>query len=108
MKPEDLADLHGRQLAILRAAMQQVAPEARLVYSTCSLEREENEEVVEEALAEEASFRVLDCRVELERLRAEGELVVENLDSLVSGQFVRTIPGVHPCDGFFVAILQKS
>jgi len=30
------------------------------------------------------------------------------LESLVGGRFLRTIPGVHPCDGFFVAILQKS
>ena len=107
LKLPDLADLHGRQLAILRAAMRQVAPRGRLVYSTCSLEPEENEEVVEEALSGEPAFRVLDCRLELERLRAEGELVWNELDSLVSGRFLRTIPGVHPCDGFFVAILQK-
>ena len=108
LRAEDLADLAVRQLAILRAAMQHVAPGGRLVYSTCSLEREENEEVVEQALAAEPSFRVIDCRIEMERLRAEGELVWKDIDSLVSGQFLRTIPGVHPCDGFFVAILQKS
>ena len=78
------------------------------MYSTCSLEREENEEVIVKALSAETTFRALDCRAEMERLRAEGELVWENLDSLMSGQFVRTIPGVHPCDGFFVAILEKS
>ena len=52
--------------------------------------------------------QIADGRRILERLRAEGELVWEDLDSLMSGQFVRTIPGVHPCDGFFVAILEKS
>ena len=75
------------------------------MYSTCSLEPEENEEVVEGALSGSA-FDVLDCQVELERLKAEGELIWKP-DSLVSGRFLRTIPGVHPCDGFFVAILQK-
>lgn len=108
LKPEDLADLQGRQLAILRAAMQQVADGGRLVYSTCSMEREENEQVIDQALSGEAAFRVLDCRLDLERLREEGELVWDELDSLVSGRFLRTIPGVHPCDGFFVAILQKT
>jgi len=111
LKPEDLADLHRRQGEILQAAMRLVAPGGRLVYSTCSLEREENEDVVEAALAGEllgSSFHSLDCRLELERLRKDGDLAWENLDSLLSGQFLRTIPGVHPCDGFFVAILERK
>ena len=78
------------------------------MYSTCSLEPEENEQVVDQALSAEAAFRVLDCRLELEWLRAEGELVWNKFDSLISGRFLRTIPGVHPCDGFFVAILQRN
>jgi 16S rRNA (cytosine967-C5)-methyltransferase len=105
---QDLIDLQTRQLAILRSAMKHAAPSARLVYSTCSLEREENDVVVEKALAGQPTFRVLDCRIELERLQAENELVWKDINSLVTGKFARTIPGVHPCDGFFVAILQNS
>ncbi len=108
LKPEDLTDLQQRQLSILRTAMLLVEAGGVLVYSTCSLEREENEEVLEQALAAESSFRVLDARAELERLLEEGELAWKNIDSLLSAQFVRTIPGLHPCDGFFVALLQKS
>ena len=107
LKPEDLNELHQRQVAILRAAMQQVAVGGMLVYSTCSLEPEENESVVNEAISTDAAFRVVDCRLELERLKAEGELVWKE-DPLVSRRFLRTIPGVHPSDGFFVAILQRS
>jgi 16S rRNA (cytosine967-C5)-methyltransferase len=107
-KPQDLVELQARQLAILQSAMQHAGAGARLVYSTCSLEREEDEAVVEKALGAEPSFHALDGRIELERLRAEGELAWKELDTLVSGPFVRTIPGLHACDGFFVAILQKS
>ncbi len=107
LQSADLADLHGRQLAILQAAMHRVATGGRLVYSTCSLEPEENEQVVDKALSSEPEFSLLDSRLELKRLREEGELAWSDLDSLVSGRFLRTIPGVHPCDGFFVAILQK-
>ena len=46
LEPEDFADLQERQIAILRTAMAQLAPDGRLVYSTCSLEREENEDVI--------------------------------------------------------------
>jgi 16S rRNA (cytosine967-C5)-methyltransferase len=78
------------------------------VYSTCSLEKEENSAVVEKVLSIDRSFRVLDCRVELERLHSQGELRWEGIDSLTSGPYLRTIPGVHPCDGFFAALLQKT
>jgi len=107
LRLEDLADLQARQLAILQSAMQRVSSGGRLVYSTCSLEKEENSVVVEKAMSVDRSFRVLDCRAELERLRAQGELRWEHVDSLISGLYLRTIPGLHPCDGFFAAILEK-
>jgi 16S rRNA (cytosine967-C5)-methyltransferase len=108
LKFDDLADLHSRQLSILRSSMEQVARGGRLIYSTCSLEKEENEDVVERALAEDSSFRVIDCRSELDRLKAAGELTWPDLSSLRCGRYLRTLPGVHPCDGFFAAILEKA
>jgi 16S rRNA (cytosine967-C5)-methyltransferase len=107
LTPEDLADLQVRQLAILRSAMAQVAAGGRLIYSTCSLEREENEAVIERSLAEDSSFRVVDCRAELQRLQQEDELIWPDFASLTRGPYLRTLPGVHPCDGFFAAILEK-
>jgi 16S rRNA (cytosine967-C5)-methyltransferase len=46
LEPEDFATLQERQIAILRNGLAQLAPDGLLVYSTCSLEREENEDVV--------------------------------------------------------------
>jgi len=107
LQPNDLLDLQARQLAILQSAMKQVTPGGRLIYSTCSLEPEENSAVVEKALAADPSLHVLNGHVELERLRAQGDLAWEDLDSLTMGSYLRTIPGMHPCDGFFAAITEK-
>jgi len=107
LKPSDLADLQARQLAILRSALAHVAPAGRLIYSTCSLEEEENADVVEAALAANRDFHLLDCSTELDRLKKEGELVVAEPASLTRGPYLRTIPGIHLCDGFFAAILER-
>jgi 16S rRNA (cytosine967-C5)-methyltransferase len=107
LKPEDLADLQSRQVAILRAAMRHVAPGGRLVYSTCSLEPEENEQVVIACLQSAKDFQIIPIKEELTRLQQSGELVWKDLDPLVGGSFLRTIPGLQPCDGFFAAILEK-
>jgi len=104
----DLAALQQRQSAILRSALAQLAPGGCLIYSTCSLEKEENEDVIEQALAEDNSFRLLDCRAELDRLKASGELIWPDPTSLTRGPYLRTIPGFHPCDGFFAAILERA
>jgi len=47
LNPGDILDLQGRQVTILRNALAQLTPDGLLVYSTCSLEREENQDVVE-------------------------------------------------------------
>jgi 16S rRNA (cytosine967-C5)-methyltransferase len=105
---QDLRDLAARQLALLRAAMNLVAPRGRLIYSTCSLEQEEGEAVVGQALADYPAFRLLDCGAELERLRAAGDWIAPKIDSFVRGSYLRTIPGVHRCDGFIAAILKRN
>jgi 16S rRNA (cytosine967-C5)-methyltransferase len=107
LQPKDISELHHRQLSILRSALAHLAPAGRLVYSTCSLEKEENEDVVERALAENSSVTLLDCRTEIDRLHVIGELTWPAPLSLTRGPYLRTIPGVHPCDGFFAAILEK-
>jgi len=107
LKTEDLRDLQSRQAAILKSALRQLAIGGRLVYSTCSLEREENEAVVEAALDGAAEFKVIECKGELERLRQSGEMCWQDIASLVAGPYLRTIPGVHPGDGFFAAMMER-
>ena len=105
LKPEDLTDLAGRQREILRAALECVAPGGTLVYSTCSLEPEENEQVIEDILKSDPRFALRSCRELLQKLESEEELVAGITEQITSGEFLRTIPGVHDCDGFFAALI---
>jgi 16S rRNA (cytosine967-C5)-methyltransferase len=107
LKPEDLIRLQTYQLEILSATMRQSAPAGQVIYSTCSLEPEENQQVIEKALAANSGFRAVDARERLNELSESGELAWKDIDSLLDGPYLRTIPGVHPCDGFFAAVLEQ-
>jgi 16S rRNA (cytosine967-C5)-methyltransferase len=76
LQPPDLAEFQRRQVALLVQARALLAPGGLLVYSTCSLEREENEDVVELA----------------------GTGVVHRT--------VQRVPGREEGDGFFAAVLK--
>ncbi|HEX6495255.1 MAG TPA: antitermination protein NusB, partial [Acidobacteriaceae bacterium] len=100
-----------RQIAILRSAFRVLASGGRLVYSTCSLEPEENAMVIERFLASEVSARLEDVRERLDAMEAEGSLQSNGAQRLretaLHGSYLQTLPGVLPCDGFFAAILTR-
>ena len=60
--PEDLASYQAVQLALLQTAASLLAPGGFLVYATCSLEPEENEQVIEQFLTSSAGFTSTNCR----------------------------------------------
>ena len=108
LKAEDLQGLQDLQVSILRAAVAALAPGGRLVYSTCSLEAEEGEDVVEQVLCAPEAVTVVDCRDVLEEMKRAGELAWAEPQTLVRGRFLRTLPGIQPCEGFFAAVLRKG
>jgi len=98
-RAEDIAALAALQLAILKAVASLLAPGGRLLYSTCSVLREENEEVVARLLAAEPQLK-------LARLPAAGELAPGAVDC-PSG--VQLLPGAEAgTDGFYYACLEKT
>jgi 16S rRNA (cytosine967-C5)-methyltransferase len=105
---EDLAALKDLQVSILHAGLAALAPGGRLVYSTCSLEAEECEDVVEQVLCGQNAISVVDCVSVLEEMKSRGELAWAEPKTLVRDRFLRTLPGIHPCDGFFAAVLRRS
>jgi len=112
LRPDDMPRQAERQRAIFASALRAVRPGGRIVYSTCSLELEENEEVVAAVLAENASARVLPLALVLDELRNRGilsERAAEQLPKCLTPEgFLRLIPGQFGTDGFFIAIIAKS
>jgi 16S rRNA (cytosine967-C5)-methyltransferase len=93
LSPDDIPRMAELQLSLLGRAAFSVASTGRLVYSTCSIEREENEAVIDRFLKSGAPFRIV-------RPAARADLIT-------SESFVRTFPHRHGTDGFFAAVLER-
>lgn len=104
LKPEDLPALAAKQTALLENALALLAPGGRLVYSTCSLEPEENEQVVEPFLARHKELILRPAAAERDRLRPA--FTEEGL-ALLGDPYFRALPSAHGADGFFAAILER-
>ncbi len=96
--PQSIEELKAKQAAILRSAARLAKPGGRLVYATCSLLREENEDIVDAFLAADPDFRQLDC----------AQILREAGVALDTGLFLRLIPHLHGTDGFFAAALERA
>ena len=95
LRVSDIALLPVLQRDILAAASSCVKPGGLLIYSTCSLEREENDAVVNEFLAEDDAF-VLEA--------PEAGVVA---DAVLDGGMLRVLPQTHGVDGAFAARLRR-
>jgi 16S rRNA (cytosine967-C5)-methyltransferase len=108
LRLEQLSEFHQLQVEILASAIKQLAPGGRLVYSTCSMEPEENEDVVSEVLASAPSIKRV-ARNEVARSIAPH--LVSGLDAQTlidaNAQF-RTTPPAQRTDGFFAAVLENT
>lgn len=112
LAPEDFARQAARQKAILAAAIRAVHGSGHIVYSTCSLEHEENEDVIAAVLADFHDVRVMPIGPILKEMETAGILVagsVEKLRQAITPEgFLRLMPGSFGTDGFFVAVMQKA
>lgn len=102
LKAEDLAELHRCQVELVRSALEHLSPNGALLYSTCSLESEENESVIEEVLRLRTDTRREPIKIprDLAATASADEMTGDD------GSF-RTFPPLYHTDGFFAALLKR-
>jgi 16S rRNA (cytosine967-C5)-methyltransferase len=96
--PEDLAELTVKQANILERAAKLTKAGGRLIYSTCSLLREENEQIAEQFLAKHPEFKLLNA----------AEILSSQQIALDTGDYLKLLPHLHHTDGFFAAVFEKA
>ena len=97
-KPEGIAEVATTQTAILESASRLLKSGGRLVYATCSLLPQENEDIANAFTQAHSDFVALPVMEELTRLK------IAQADRLCSGNYLRLWPHRHGTDGFFAAI----
>jgi 16S rRNA (cytosine967-C5)-methyltransferase len=112
LRIEDLARQSERQRAILRSVARAIRPGGSIVYSTCSMEPEENEQVIEAVIAEMPELRRISLAGRIDELREAGIATAESAERLrgciMAEGSLRLIPGALGTDGFFVALIEKT
>ena len=115
LAPEQLGEFHQLQCRMLRTALAHLAPGGRLVYSTCSMEPEENEAVVDEVLREIASqsgegslsIRRVPANITAQTLARHLAAGVDAATLFSADGYFRTWPPQYHTDGFFAATLER-
>ncbi len=99
LNASDVAELSLKQKRILAHAAQMVRPGGMLLYSTCSLERDENEAVAEAFLKEHDRFAQL--------RPANAQTLNIPVDLATASGAIRTWPHRHDVDGFFMIMFRR-
>nr|WP_246524209.1 RsmB/NOP family class I SAM-dependent RNA methyltransferase [Neoroseomonas eburnea] len=100
-RPEDLAELVAVQHDILAKAAELVRPGGRLIYATCSILPQENEQQMERFLARGPGF----APVPLEGL---WRALVPGVPVPCAGPWLALSPAAQGTDGFFCAVLERA
>ena len=95
---DGIRDLAALQRQMLSVVWQYVKPGGVLVYSTCTVNRLENDENRAWFL-NEYPFEPVDI---------SGRLGIDFQEDSQKEGYIQLYPGVHPCDGFFISVMKRK
>ena len=101
-----LSELSALQWEIIKTVWDYVKPGGTLMYSTCTVNSAENEEMVKRICAE-LPFETTDFSGNLPKALTQGPFGQELVKSAKNG-YIQLIPGAFGTDGFFIARLKRS
>ena len=104
LQASEIAAMAEKQLRLLDSAAHALKHGGRMVYSTCSMEREENQDVIETFLKTHPEFNLLPVREDAARLRP---FFLPAAERLFEGEYLETSPARDSLDGFFATILVR-
>lgn len=99
--PEKLAEVAALQREILSVVWRYVKPGGTLVFSTCTINREENE-ANREWILSHLPFEPEDISGRL------GKSIEALAEKSVREGYIQLLPGIHPCDGFFISVMRRK
>lgn len=101
---EELERINAVQKSVLEEASKLLKKGGRIVYATCSMLKQENQDVVEDFLSRHPEFELLNAT---DVLAKQGVALPENQKERFGDYFVM-LPHIHDTDGFFSAVLVKK
>lgn len=107
LRPDQLAESRKQQSRMLRRALAHLARGGRLVYSTCSIEPEENENVIAEVLKDTPEVERVGIGEATGTLEPYLARAADSSTLFTEDGYFRTSPPKHQTDGFFAALLEK-
>ncbi|MEK7819452.1 MAG: methyltransferase domain-containing protein [Bacteroidota bacterium] len=98
LQEKSIDELRIKQISILNSYSKLVKIGGKLIYATCSLLKDENDNIIDKFLSENKNYKLIDASLSLSRY---------GLEKLSKDKYLKMSPHLNGTDGFFGAIMEK-